>query len=132
MGVFWCGVKGWGIRTFEYIPQGSFVFEYVGEVCSNAEMIASHQITPTHGLYTLDLNADWRVEAEVTDEEVLCVDGVRYGNVGRFLNHRCGDANLVDFPVQIEESDPHIYHVAFFAKRIIFALEELTWVRDFL
>lgn len=23
VGVLWCGAKGWGIRTFEYIPQGS-------------------------------------------------------------------------------------------------------------
>lgn len=128
LGVFWTGLKGWGVRTFEAIPSGTFLFEYVGEVCSNAELITRDNQPPFHGIYTLDLNADWRTEAAVTDTEALCIEGMSYGNVARFVNHRCEDANLIDFPVRIESADPHIYHVAFFAKRPIYALEELTWV----
>lgn len=128
VGVYWTGEKGWGVRTFEAIPVGSFVFEYVGEVVSNAELISRQQKSPIHGWYTLDLDADWKVEAEVTDNNALCLDGYKFGNVGRFVNHKCEDANLIDVPVRIERSDPRLYHVAFFAKRQIYALEELTWV----
>lgn len=129
VGVFWTGVRGWGVRTFESIPVGTFVFEYVGEVVNNAELLKRNEKSHVHGDYTLDLNADWKTEAGVSDANALCIDGLAYGNVGRFVNHRCSDANLIDFPVKIEESDPHIYHVAFFAKRNICTLEELTWVR---
>jgi hypothetical protein len=128
VGVFWTGEKGWGVRTFEPISIGTFVFQYVGEVCSNAEVINRHEKSPIHGWYTLDLNANWKTEAGVNDNEALCIDGFLYGNVGRFVNHRCEDANLMDYPVKIESRDSHIYHVAFFAKRHVYALEELTWV----
>lgn len=128
VGVFWTGPKGWGVRTFEAIPMGGFVFEYVGEICSSEELIKKHGDSVLCGRYTLDLNADWKSEARVSDKNALCVDGFSLGNVGRFVNHRCEDANLVDIPVRIERSDPRFYHVAFFAKRPIHALEELTWV----
>lgn len=128
MGVFWVGERGWGVRTFHDIPMGTFVFEYVGLICSNAELLTKVEETPKLGCYTLDLNADWKTEASVTDADALCIDGETYGNVARFVNHLCEDANLIDFPVRIDNADPHIYHVAFFAKRKILALEELTWV----
>ncbi|KAI9085773.1 hypothetical protein K1719_010023 [Acacia pycnantha] len=50
-----------------------------------------------------------------------------YGNVARFINHRCFDANLIPIPVEVETSDHHYFHLAFFTSRKIAALEELTW-----
>lgn len=41
--------------------------------------------------------------------------------------YRCGDANLIDMPVKIENSGKRFYHVAFFTKRSIAAKEGLTW-----
>ena len=43
------------------------------------------------------------------------------------LYYRCEDSNLVDIPVSIESVDRRYYHVAFYASRIIYPGEELTW-----
>jgi len=40
---------------------------------------------------------------------------------------RCGDANLIEIPVQIDEWDKSLYHVAFFTNRDVLLHEELTW-----
>ncbi|KAJ0911071.1 putative [histone H3]-lysine(4) N-trimethyltransferase chromatin remodeling SET family [Helianthus annuus] len=63
------------------------------------------------------------------EDKTLCLDPTSYGNVARFINHRCFDANLVEIPVEVENPDRHYYHVAFFTTRKVKALEELT--RDY-
>ncbi|KAI5011817.1 hypothetical protein ZWY2020_014058 [Hordeum vulgare] len=68
-----------------------------------------------------------RSRGALKDEEALCLDGTFYGNVGRFINHRCRDANLAMVPVQVETPDRHYYHAALFTSRKVEALEELTW-----
>jgi SET domain-containing protein len=78
--------------------------------------------------YTLQLDADWRKEVISSDSDALYIDSAHFSNVSRFLNHKCEGANLLDMPVRINEKNPHYYHVVFFAKRAINALEELTWV----
>ncbi|KAK9282401.1 hypothetical protein L1049_005318 [Liquidambar formosana] len=70
---------------------------------------------------------DWGSEKVLKDEEALCLDATSYGNVARFINHRCLDANLVEIPVEVETPDHHYYHLAFFTTRKVNALEELTW-----
>jgi SET domain-containing protein len=37
-----------------------------------------------------------------TIEDILCIDATNSSNIGRFLNHHCGDANLIHFNVHIE------------------------------
>ncbi|VAH34582.1 unnamed protein product [Triticum turgidum subsp. durum] len=84
------------------------------------------------GLRTLDglpKDASWGSEGVLRDEEALCVDPTFYGNVGRFVNHRCYDANLVIIPVEVETPDRHYYHLALFTAKKIEAFEELT--RDY-
>lgn len=49
------------------------------------------------------------------------------GNVARFINHRCFDANLVEITVEVETPDHRYYHLAFFTRSKVDALEELTW-----
>ncbi|PKU84452.1 Histone-lysine N-methyltransferase SUVR4 [Dendrobium catenatum] len=44
-----------------------------------------------------------------------------------FAAFRCGDANIVEVPVEVETPDHHYYHLAFFTVRKVEALEELTW-----
>ena len=39
--------------------------------------------------YPVDLGADWGSEGVMKDEEALFLDATIYGNVGRFINHRC-------------------------------------------
>ncbi|XP_028555664.1 probable inactive histone-lysine N-methyltransferase SUVR1 isoform X1 [Dendrobium catenatum] len=126
---FVADVKGWGLRTLEELPRGAFVCEYVGEILTNIELY-DRTIQKTGGArhtYPVLLDADWGSEAGLRDEEALCLDATFFGNVGRFVNHRCFDANLVEVPVEWETPDHHYYHLAFFTTRKVEALEELTW-----
>ncbi|KAK1552743.1 hypothetical protein Q3G72_022760 [Acer saccharum] len=85
------------------------------------------------GLRTLEklpkvlLDAYWVPKGVSKEEEALCLDATKFGNVARFLNHRCFDANLIEIPVEIESPEHHYYHLAFFTTREVDALEELTW-----
>ncbi|KAI0513633.1 hypothetical protein KFK09_009662 [Dendrobium nobile] len=128
--VFWTVEgKGWGLRTLEELPMGAFICEYVGEILTNTELF-DRQLLVTGKMrhtYPVLLDADWGSEQVLKDEEALCLDATFYGNVARFINHRCGDANIVEVPVEVETPDHHYYHLAFFTVRKVEALEELTW-----
>ncbi|XP_026421240.1 probable inactive histone-lysine N-methyltransferase SUVR2 isoform X1 [Papaver somniferum] len=121
--------KGWGIRSLENLPRGAFVCEYVGEIVTNTELYERNLRNSGNKRHTypVTLDADWGSEAGLKDEEALCLDATVYGNVARFINHRCSDATLIDIPVEIETPDHHYYHIAFFTSRNVEALEELTW-----
>lgn len=72
--------KGWGLIAMEYIPHGSFVIEFVGEIINKPEF-------------------DWRfkqsVENEVKNLYFMSLEGGLYidptvqGNEARFMNHSC-------------------------------------------
>ncbi|XP_059300824.1 probable inactive histone-lysine N-methyltransferase SUVR1 [Lycium ferocissimum] len=121
--------KGWGLRTLEDLPRGAFICEYVGEVLTNAELFDRVSQSPNREehSYPVLLDADWGSENVLKDEEALCLDATFFGNVARFINHRCFDSNMVEIPVEIETPDHHYYHLAFFTTRKVKALEELTW-----
>ncbi|CAI9118053.1 OLC1v1019566C1 [Oldenlandia corymbosa var. corymbosa] len=129
--VFMTKEKGWGLRTLEDLPKGAFVCEYVGEIVTNTEMFDrnSRSIGKKH-TYPVLLDADWCTEGVLKDEEALCLDATLFGNVARFINHRCHDANLVEIPVEVETPDHHYYHLAFFTNREVHTSEELTWDYD--
>ncbi|XP_022929591.1 histone-lysine N-methyltransferase SUVR4-like [Cucurbita moschata] len=126
---FTCEGKGWGLRTLKNLPKGSFVCEYVGEVLTNTELYDRNMQSTGNERHTypVTLDADWGSEGVLEDDELLCLDATYYGNVARFINHRCSDANLIDIPVEVETPDRHYYHLAFFTSREVKALEELTW-----
>lgn len=121
--------KGWGLRTIEELPKGTFVCEYVGEILTNTELHDRNTRTTGNDKHTYPvlLDADWGSEGVLKDEEALCLDATFYGNVARFINHRCCDANLIEIPVEVETPDHHYYHIAFFTTRNVAAFEELTW-----
>ncbi|RDX58292.1 Histone-lysine N-methyltransferase SUVR4 [Mucuna pruriens] len=82
--------KGWGLRTLEDLPKGTFVCEYVGEILTNMELydrIMENSGKERH-TYPVTLDADWGSEKGLKDEEALCLDATNNGNVGRFINHR--------------------------------------------
>ncbi|RVW77260.1 Histone-lysine N-methyltransferase SUVR4 [Vitis vinifera] len=128
-GIFTPEGKGWGLRTLENLPKGAFVCEYVGEIVTNTELYERNlrSTGKERHTYPVLLDADWGSEGVLKDEEALCLDATFYGNVARFINHRCFDANLVEIPVEVETPDHHYYHLAFFTTRKVDALEELTW-----
>ncbi|CAA2998119.1 probable inactive histone-lysine N-methyltransferase SUVR1 isoform X3 [Olea europaea var. sylvestris] len=121
--------KGWGLRTLEDLPKGAFVCEYVGEILTYSELFdrVSKSSNGKGNSNPVLLDADWGSKAVRKDEEALCLDATDYGNVARFINHRCRDSNLVEIPVQVEIPDHHYYHLAFFTTRKVNAMEELTW-----
>ncbi|KAI9124870.1 hypothetical protein K1719_004197 [Acacia pycnantha] len=123
------GKKGWGLRTLEDLPRGSFVCEYVGEILTNMELYERimHKNGNDRHTYPVTLDADWGSEGVLKDEEALCLDATYNGNVARFINHRCTDGNLIDIPVEVETPDRHYYHLAFFTNKNVRAYEELTW-----
>ncbi|KAI3793846.1 hypothetical protein L1987_36469 [Smallanthus sonchifolius] len=121
--------KGWAVRSVEYLPKGSFVCEYVGEILTNTELYERNKrsLKNERHTYPVSLDADWGSEQVLKDEEALCLDATHFGNVARFINHRCFDSNLIEIPVEMETPHHHYYHIAFFTKRNIDPYEELTW-----
>ncbi|CAH2038977.1 unnamed protein product [Thlaspi arvense] len=117
--------KGWGLRTLERLPQGAFVCEYIGEILTIPELY--QRSMKGESICPVMLDALWGSDESLEDNQSLCLDGTRYGNISRFLNHRCLDANLIEIPVHVETPDQHYYHLAFFTTRVIEAMEELTW-----
>lgn len=82
--------KGWGLRTLQDLPRGAFVCEYVGEIVTSREL--HDRIMQSVGkrqTYPVLLDANWGSEGVLKDEEALCLDATVYGNVARFINHRC-------------------------------------------
>ncbi|KAM3370468.1 hypothetical protein ACQJBY_018037 [Aegilops geniculata] len=123
------GEKGWGVRAAEELPRGAFICEYVGEILTNNELYERNNQMASKGKHTYPtlLDADWVTEDVLEDDHALCLDGTFYGNVARFINHRCSDANLIVIPVEIETPDHHYYHPAIFTTKQIKPFEELTW-----
>ncbi|KAK1607220.1 hypothetical protein QYE76_030893 [Lolium multiflorum] len=121
--------KGWGLRTQDGLPKGAFICEYVGEILTSSELHERTVENAKNGkhLHQLFLDASWGSEGAPRDEEALCIDPTFYGNVGRFVNHRCHDANLVLIPVEVETPDHRYYHLALFTAKKVEASEELTW-----
>ncbi|GAB2265892.1 hypothetical protein Dimus_000923 [Dionaea muscipula] len=128
--VFWTpDGKGWGLRALEELPRGSFVCEYVGEIMTIMELYDRklQKSDREACMCPVLLDADWGSKCILKDEQALCLDATYFANVARFINHRCSDSNLVAIPVEVENPDHHYYHLAFFTKRKLDALEELTW-----
>lgn len=82
--------KGWGLRTLEDLPKGAFVCEYVGEVLTSKELQERNIQSARSGKrpYPVLLDANWGLKADLRNEEALCLDATKYGNVARFINHR--------------------------------------------
>ncbi|NWV02371.1 SETMR methyltransferase, partial [Ptilonorhynchus violaceus] len=112
--------KGWGVRTLEPVPRGTFVCEYAGEVLGFAEARRRAQAQTAQ-----DSNYILALREHLHDGRVLetFVDPTRVGNVGRFLNHSC-EPNLFMVPVRVDSMVPKL---ALFAATDIPAGEELSY-----
>ncbi|KAG1658609.1 Histone-lysine N-methyltransferase SUV39H2 [Nymphon striatum] len=111
---------GWGVKTLEAIPKGTFVMEYVGEVISEQEAERrGHKYDEEGRTYLFDLDYD-------DGDCPFTVDAAYQGNISHFMNHSC-DPNLVVFGVWINSLDPRLPRLAFFSLRDIKRGEELSF-----
>jgi euchromatic histone-lysine N-methyltransferase len=109
--------KGWGVRSHNRIPAGSFVCEYLGEIIDDEQAVK--MIDNDQYLFNLgnDLNGD--VYGNYT------INADHYGNVARFINHSCSP-NLFCQRVLYDHDDGRIPHMMLFAAIDIPKMQELT------
>ncbi|GBL76958.1 Histone-lysine N-methyltransferase SUV39H1 [Araneus ventricosus] len=112
--------RGWGLKTLETIQKDQFVLEYLGEIVTSdeAEMRGNiYDYVERSYLFDLDYGEE---NCQYT------VDAGHVGNAAHFINHSC-DPNLHVFAVWINQQDPHLPRLAFFARKKINRGEELTF-----
>ncbi|CAH1999344.1 unnamed protein product [Acanthoscelides obtectus] len=105
--------KGWGVKTLRFIPKGSYVCEYIGEILTDVEANSRDE-------------DDFLFDLDNKDVDSYCVDAKRYGNFARFINHSC-TPNLHPVKVFIDHQDLRFPRIAFFALKDIAAEEELSF-----
>ncbi|XP_024175324.1 histone-lysine N-methyltransferase, H3 lysine-9 specific SUVH6 isoform X2 [Rosa chinensis] len=130
---------GWGVRSLNSIPSGSFICEYIGELLEEKEAEARagndeylfdignnyNDNSLWDGLSTLMPDAH-SSSYEVVEEGSFTIDAARKGNLGRFINHSCSP-NLYAQNVLYDHEDNRIPHIMFFAAENIPPLQELTY-----
>lgn len=110
------GDKGFALKTLDYIPKGSFVIEYIGEVISSDE--ASERLKMTDSCYTLSVKEYYGKE-----KHMYHIDATNFGNDARFINHSCSP-NLFVVPVRVSSTLPLL---CLFSIRDIEVDEELSF-----
>ena len=109
--------KGLGLRTKMFLPEESFIMEYVGEVVGEkqfhkrANAYAKERVEDgVHHSYLMVLSKD------------SYVDATRRGNLSRFINHSCDpNAETQKWTVDGE------MRIGFFTKRSVEPGEEITF-----
>ncbi|KAK7406321.1 hypothetical protein VNO78_07944 [Psophocarpus tetragonolobus] len=137
--IFKTNTRGWGVRSLNSIPSGSFICEYIGELLEEKEAeqrtgndeylfdIGNNYSNSTlwDGLSTLMPDAQ-RTSCEVVKDGGFTIDAAQFGNVGRFINHSCSP-NLYAQNVLYDHHDTRMPHIMFFAAENIPPLQELTY-----
>ncbi|MED6156656.1 hypothetical protein PIB30_016393 [Stylosanthes scabra] len=140
--IFKTDSRGWGVRSLNSIPSGSFICEYLGELLGEDE--AEERVDNDEYLFDIGNNnqsslALWDELSvvmpdahsnpcceEVVEDGGFTIDALHYGNVGRFINHSCSP-NLYAQNVLYDHDDKRIPHVMLFATEDIPPLQELTY-----
>ncbi|CAN8256404.1 unnamed protein product [Cochlearia groenlandica] len=144
--VFRSPKKGWAVRSWDYIPAGSPICEYIGivrrtddidNISDNNEYIFEIDCQQTmQGL-------DGRQQRRLTDAAIpteskvtpssgddnppeFCIDAGSTGNFARFLNHSC-EPNVFIQCVLSDHHDIRLARVVLFAADNIPPLQELTY-----
>ncbi|PPR83322.1 hypothetical protein GOBAR_AA37395 [Gossypium barbadense] len=130
---------GWGVRSLNSIPSGSFICEYAGELLEDRE--AEKRTGKDEYLFDIgnkysdsslwddlstlihDSRSSFR---QVVPECGFTIDAARFGNMGRFINHSCSP-NLYAQNVLYDHDDKRIPHIMLFAAENIPPLQELTY-----
>lgn len=130
--------KGWGVRSWDFIPSGSFVCEYTGDLIDNS---SADDLENDEYLFNLDFKkgneARWGDISDVNEvaSDVACpvsdgadyvIDARKHGNVARFINHSC-EPNLFVQCVLYDHHDLRFPHIMLFANSNIPPLRELSY-----
>ncbi|MED6158554.1 Histone-lysine N-methyltransferase, H3 lysine-9 specific suvh5 [Stylosanthes scabra] len=138
--IFKTSTRGWGVRSLNSIPSGSFICEYMGELLEDKEAERrtgndeylfdignNYTNNPLwDGLSTLMPDAESSSGGVLMDDCGFTIDAAQYGNVGRFINHSCSP-NLYAQNVLYDHHDKRMPHIMFFAAENIPPLQELTY-----
>lgn len=129
--IFKTETRGWGVRSLTFIPSGTFICEYVGELLEDkeAEKRKNDEYLFDIGQNYSDCSLDpdgQRSSTESSEEVGYTIDAAYYGNVGRFINHSCSP-NLYAQNVLYDHSDKKMPHIMLFAAENIPAMKELTY-----
>ncbi|KAF5961836.1 hypothetical protein HYC85_003045 [Camellia sinensis] len=142
--VFRTPKKGWGVRSWDYIPSGAPVCEYTGILMKTEEIDTAHEnnyIFDIDCLQTMKgLDGRERRLRDVSIPTYLdrsddhksdsvpeyCIDAGSTGNIARFINHSC-QPNLFVQCVLSSHHDIKLARVVLFAADNIPPLKELTY-----
>ncbi|XP_024638477.2 histone-lysine N-methyltransferase, H3 lysine-9 specific SUVH6 [Medicago truncatula] len=135
--IFKTNSMGWGVRSLNSIPSGSFICEYIGEVLEEKE--AEQRTGNDEYLFDIGNNKNnnnlWdglsnlfpdSSSSEVVEDSDFTTDAAQFGNVGRFVNHSCSP-NLYAQNVLYDHQDSRVPHIMLFAAENIPPLQELTY-----
>ncbi|KAL0030547.1 hypothetical protein WJX79_003580 [Trebouxia sp. C0005] len=130
--VFQTSNKGWGIRSWDTIPNGAFVLNYTGKTkavdeVGDDDMDYTFDLAPrpySQGDEELPLFPKSMWETHKLAKYIL--DAKHEGNAARFINHCC-DPNLYVQPVLSHHHDISQTQVCLFAGHNIAPMTELTF-----
>lgn len=136
--------KGWGVRSWDYIPSGATICEYIGllkktdQIDPAADNNYVFDIDCLQTMKGLDgrerrlgevsLPGYWQKDVEKTSDggPEYCIDAVSVGNVARFINHSC-QPNLFVQCVLSTHHDIGLARVVLMAADNIPPMQELTY-----
>lgn len=137
--VFKTGSRGWGVRSLNSIPSGSFICEYIGELLEDKEA----EKRTGNDEYLFDIGHNYNDQSlwnglsnlmpdaqsgayEGVEDGGFTIDAAKFGNVGRFINHSCSP-NLYAQNVLYDYEDKRLPHIMLFAAENIPPLHELSY-----
>ncbi|XP_011024754.1 PREDICTED: histone-lysine N-methyltransferase, H3 lysine-9 specific SUVH4-like [Populus euphratica] len=143
--VFRTPKKGWAVRSWDFIPSGAPVCEYIGalvrtedtdHVCENNYIFDIDCLQTMRGLGGRERrlgdvsvpginNFDGDDQKSESVPE-FCIDAVSTGNIARFINHSC-EPNLFVQCVLSSHHDVKLARVMLFAADNIPPMQELTY-----
>lgn len=126
--------RGWGVRSTQYIPYGTFLGRYVGEIITQKELerrCERYGIRGTSYLFELIGSTTSTASSKgkgkgVHEEAEYSVDACHYGNWAHLVNHSC-EPNLTVMTAHATNVDHRLHDLALFACQNIAAGEELCF-----
>lgn len=123
--VFKTANRGWGVRSWDFIPAGTYITSFIGKIYRHADADAL-KLDPTYHYDMLPRPAEGQ---EHDNDPKYIVDAKHFGNVSRFINHSC-DPNVYIQPTLAGHLDPDHPTIALFALKNIPPWSEIAYDYD--